>query len=334
MSDLAQPHSVGMTHKQKASPMKERIQKLLARANYGSRRASEQIILEGRVTVNGKRATLGDQADPEVDDVRVDGERLRLNRFKLRYFAFNKPKNVLSTNEAPPGDERPTVRSLLPVDGHYFTIGRLDAESEGLIVMTNDGDIAHKLTHPSFQHTKTYKVTVYGHPSEEALRQWQEGVWIDGKRTAPCLVRVMEKSPQMTTLRVIMTEGRKRQIRQIASQLGYPVNRLVRTHIGQLALGTLARGEWVELTEEDVSAMLMPSPEFKAFKRALRRRRFSRSPQETAAKENAAAPQVAATPQRPKRKLPPRPSSRPQHSGGRNRPDSPKRRSPSKRPGR
>lgn len=248
--------------------MKERIQKILARANYGSRRASEQLIAEGRVTVNGKPATLGDQADPEIDDVRVDGERVRLNRFRLRYFAFNKPKNVLSTNEAPIGDDRPTVRSLLPVEGHFFTIGRLDAESEGLIVMTNDGDIAHKLTHPSFQHTKTYKVTVYGHPTEEALRQWQEGVWLEGKRTAPCYVRVTDKSPQMTTLRIIMTEGRKRQIRETASLLGYPVNRLVRTHIGQLALGTLARGEWVELSEEDVNAMLIPAPEFKEIGRA------------------------------------------------------------------
>lgn len=309
--------------------MKERIQKILARANYGSRRASEAIIEAGRVTVNGKLATLGDQADPETDDVRVDGERIRLNRLKLRYFAFNKPRNVLSTNEAPRGDERATIRSLLPVDGHYFTIGRLDAESEGLIVMTNDGDIAHKLAHPSFQHTKTYKVMVYGHPTDEALRQWQEGVWIEGKRTAICYVRVMEKSPQMTTLRVIMTEGRKRQIRHIASQLGYPVSRLVRTHIGQLALGTLGRGEWLELTEEDVSAMLTPSPDFKAFKRRLRqqRPRMRTAPATTASE--APKPEAHTSEQPAKRKAPTRPNKkRPTAGGGRNRPDSPKTRSP------
>jgi 23S rRNA pseudouridine2605 synthase len=246
--------------------MKERLQKLMARADYGSRRACEQIILDGRVTVNGKIATLGDQADLATDDVRVDGMRLKANAFKPHYYVFNKPINVLSVNKAPVGDDRKTVRELLPIEGHLFVIGRLDAESEGLLVLTNDGEIAHKLAHPSFEHTKTYKVTVYGHPHEDTLQTWENGVWIDGKKTARCYIRVMEKTPKMTTLRIVMIEGRKRQIRRVASQLGYPVNRLVRTHIGQLGLGTLVKGGWYELAEEEVAAMLMPSEEIKFIK--------------------------------------------------------------------
>jgi 23S rRNA pseudouridine2605 synthase len=243
--------------------VKERVQKLMARADYGSRRACEQMIREGRVTINGKTATLGDQADPAVDDVRVDGARLKAAQHKLRYYVLNKPRNVLSVTKPQPGDNRRTVRDMIPVEGHLFVIGRLDAESEGLMVLTNDGELAHKLAHPSFQHTKTYKVTVYGHPTEAELRQWEEGVWLDGKKTARCYVRVLEKTPQMTTLRVVMTEGRKRQIRQVASLLGYNVQRLVRTHIGRLGLGTLAKGAWYELSEEEVAAMLMPAEELK-----------------------------------------------------------------------
>jgi pseudouridine synthase len=260
--------------------MKERLQKLMARADLGSRRACEQMIADGRVTINGRRATLGDQADLAEDDVRVDGTRLKVSQYKPRYFVFNKPKNVLSVNSAPHGDDRPIVRDLIPVEGHLFTIGRLDAESEGLMVLTNDGDIAHKLAHPSFEHTKTYKVTVYGHPTETDLQQWEEGVWVDDKRTARCYVRVLEKTPKMTTLRIVMTEGRKRQIRRVASQLGYPVQRLVRTHIGQLGLGTLVKGGWYELTEEEVAAMLMPAEELRYIKR--RKRTFRpKSTQET-----------------------------------------------------
>jgi pseudouridine synthase len=250
--------------------MKERVQKLMARADIGSRRACEQMILDGRVSINGKPATLGDQADPDTDDVRVDGTRLKLSSYKPRYYVVNKPKNVLSVTIAPKDDERQTIRELVPVEGHLFVIGRLDAESEGMMVLTNDGEIAHKLAHPSFEHTKTYKVTLYGHPTEDVLRQWEEGVWIDGKKTARCYVRVMEKTPKMTTLRIVMIEGRKRQIRRIASQLGYPVNRLVRTHIGQLGLGTLVKGAWYQLTEAEVAAMLMPAEELQFIKRKKR----------------------------------------------------------------
>lgn len=262
--------------------MKERVQKLMARADYGSRRACEQMIRDGRVTINGKTAALGDQADPAVDDVRVDGSRLKVAQYKSRYYVLNKPRNVLSVTKPQPGDDRRTVREMVPVEGHLFVIGRLDAESEGLMVLTNDGELAHKLAHPSFQHTKTYKVTLYGHPKEAELRQWEDGVWLDGKKTARCYVRVLEKTPQMTTLRIVMTEGRKRQIREVASLLGYNVQRLVRTHIGKLGLGTLAKGAWYELSEEEVAAMLMPADELKYIRQ---RRTFRPKPDAAAAPE-------------------------------------------------
>jgi len=248
--------------------MQERVQKLMARANIASRRKSEEIIEEGRVTVNGKVITLGDKADPDKDIITVDGQRLKLKTFEKRYYVFHKPKNVLSTNQATPGDDRQTVRELIPTEGHLFSIGRLDAESEGLMVLTNDGDITHKLSHPSFEHTKTYKVTVYGQPTAETLVQWENGVWLDGQRSAPCFVKVIDDTARETTiLRVIMIEGRKRQIRRVASMLGHPVKRLVRTHIGQLGLGTLRRGMWYRLADEEVQAMLIPADEVKFIRR-------------------------------------------------------------------
>jgi len=253
--------------------MEERLQKIMAKADIGSRRASEKIIEEGRVRVNGKVATLGDKADPEKDDITVDGQRISLKHYERRFIVFNKPMNVLSTNKPEKDDERPTVRSLIPVEGHWFTIGRLDAESEGLMVLTTDGDTTHELSHPSFEHTKTYKVTVYGQPSHATLEEWQDGVWMDGSRTSACYVSIMESNKKVTTLRIVMVEGRKRQIRRIASQLGHPVRRLVRTHIGQLGLGTLKKGAYYELEDEEIEAMKVPAPELKFIKERRRQRR-------------------------------------------------------------
>ena len=251
----------------------ERLQKILAKADYGSRRASEKIIEEGRVTVNGTLATLGDKADPKVDDVRVDGQRVTLRDFEKVYFVFHKPQNVLSTNKAPEGDERETVRSLIPVDGHLFTIGRLDAESEGLIVMTNDGELTNLLAHPRYEHTKTYKVTVYGHVTSDTIETWERGVWLDGSKTSPCYIRVLESGNDTTTLRIIMKEGRKRQIRRIARMMNHPVKYLVRTHIGQLGLGTLKKGSWYQLSEEEVAAMQIPADEIKFIRQRNPRKR-------------------------------------------------------------
>ncbi len=241
----------------------------MAQANLGSRRSCEELIRQGRVRVNGKVIKLGDQADPEMDIIEVDGEKLAFPERKT-YIAFNKPKHVISDDGA--GDDpRRTARSYINFEGHLFTVGRLDADSEGLLVMTNDGELANRLTHPRYRHTKTYKVTVQGLPTQETLAQWQKGVYLvedDGTsyKTAPCSVSIMHGGKE-TILRVVMTEGKKRQIRRVASSLGHPVISLLRTHIGNLALGELRPGEWRELNAKDIRALSTPADELRAIPR-------------------------------------------------------------------
>ncbi|MBZ0290271.1 MAG: rRNA pseudouridine synthase [Anaerolineae bacterium] len=239
----------------------------MAQANLGSRRACEDIIRQGRVRVNGQIIHLGDQADPHTDVIEVDGNKLAFAD-KHIYIAFNKPKQVVSSNVRYPDDDRRTVREMIPVEGHLFTIGRLDADSEGLIILTNDGDLANQLSHPSYHHTKTYKVVVQGLPSEETIQRWQDGIYIQdedtGKefKTRPCYVKIVDGGKE-TTLRIVMTEGKKRQIRRVASIFGHPVKSLVRTHIGTLPLGTLRPGDWRELTAKDIAALKTPADELK-----------------------------------------------------------------------
>jgi 23S rRNA pseudouridine2605 synthase len=250
--------------------VKERVQKLMAQAGIASRRASEEMISQGRVQVNGRIISLGDKADAEKDDIRVDGERLKLSDFQPVYYVLNKPPNVLSAKSNTPGDDRSTVRELVPVEGHLFTIGRLDAESEGLMVLTNDGELTNKLAHPRYEHTKTYKVTVYGQPTEEILEEWQDGVYLEEGKTAPCYVKVLSSDKVTTTLRVVLIEGKKRQIRRVATKLGHPVKKLMRTHIGQLGVGTLRRGEWYRLDDEEVAAMKEPAWELEMIRKRRR----------------------------------------------------------------
>lgn len=273
--------------------MKERVQKLMAQANIGSRRACEELIRQGRVRVNGQTIHLGDQADPLDDRIEVDGTVLKFQNIK-RYFAINKPINVLSSNNtANYDDERTPVRELIPYEGHLFSIGRLDAESDGLMVLTNDGEMANMLTHPRYQHTKTYKVVVYGTPTQGTLDTWEKGVYLEEGLTAPCSIRVQQREADVTVLKIVMIEGKKRQIRRVATQLGHPVKRLTRTHIGKLELGKLKHGEWYELNEEEVKAMTTPASDL-SYIRKLRReqreqrkqdfvRRSKMSPEELAA---------------------------------------------------
>ncbi len=244
--------------------MKERVQKLMAQANIASRRGAEAMIEQGRVRVNGKVIKLGDQADPRVDMIEVDGQKLAFSDAKT-YIAVNKPRNVLSTTDPHEGDTRRTVRDLIPVEGHLFSIGRLDADSEGLMVFTNDGELANQLSHPRYRHTKTYKVVVNGLPSLETLERWQKGITLveeDGTSytTKPCYVKITDGGRE-TTLRIVMTEGKKRQIRRIASLLGHPVISLVRTHLGRLQVGTIRPGEWRELDANDLKLLKMTAPE-------------------------------------------------------------------------
>lgn len=252
---------------------KERVQKIMAQADIGSRRKCEEIIRQGRVRVNGEKIELGTKADPEKDTILVDGEQISLKNFTPLYLVVNKPKGVLSTNKAPQGDSRPTIRELIDVPGHLFTIGRLDADSEGLMILTNDGDITNQVSHPRYEHTKTYKVIVRGRVTRETVEKWESGIWLDNSRTAACSVKILESSKRSTTLRIVMIEGRKRQIRRVADILGHPVIRLVRTHIGQLGLGTLHKGAWYQLDDVEVEAMLTPAEELTEIRRKRRERK-------------------------------------------------------------
>jgi len=250
----------------------QRVQKIMAQADIGSRRKCEEIIRQGRVRVNGNVIELGAKADPGKDRIQVDGETIALS-FEPLYIVFNKPKGVLSTNKAEHGDERPTIRDLVDAPGHLFTIGRLDADSEGLIVLTNDGEAANRIAHPRYEHTKTYKVTVKGKLSRSTVEDWESGIWLDNSRTAACSVSVLQSSKSSTVLRLVMVEGRKRQIKRVATTLGHPVLRLVRTHIGRLGLGTLRKGAWYQLDEREIQAMMTPAAELSAIRKRRRERK-------------------------------------------------------------
>lgn len=233
----------------------ERIQKLLARAGLGSRRACEEIIQSGRVTVNGRIPRLGERADPAADEILVDGLPLKFPETHTTV-ALYKPKHALSTDSPHPGDRRPTARSLISLETRLFPIGRLDAESEGLMLFSDDGELANRLSHPRYQHDKGYRVLVRGRPTEETLRRWRRGVRLEEGKTAPARVTVVESSEKQDTwLRITLQEGRKRQIRRVADLLGHPVQRLIRERIGPIRLGQLKPGEWRPLTEAESRAL-------------------------------------------------------------------------------
>lgn len=234
--------------------MEERLQKLMAQAGIASRREAESIITQGRVSVNGHTAKLGDKADPSTDDIRVDGQRLHIESERL-YVMLNKPMGIVTAVRAQEQEHRRTVRDLVPVKGHLYPVGRLDADSEGLVILTNDGELAQKLTHPRYEHPKVYEVALRGSLSEDALNIWRRGIVLDDGLTKPADVRVLSRDSDVTRLRVTMREGRKRQIRRIATTLGHPVTRLVRTQFDTLSLGALQPGEWRYLTQNEIVAL-------------------------------------------------------------------------------
>ena len=235
--------------------MSERLQKILAQAGYGSRRACEDFIVAGRVRVNGKIAELGQKADSAIDKISVDGKLIAAAE-ALVYIVLNKPRNVLSTVEAESGDGRKTVRNLVDVPDHIYPVGRLDYESEGLVLMTNDGDLTNRLTHPRYGHEKEYKVLLAKRPDLEQINTWRRGVVLeDGYKTAPVDVRIEEMQGKGAWVRVIMKEGRKRQIRETCKQLALPVVRIVRIRIGTLRLGNLRPRQWRYLTMSEVKEL-------------------------------------------------------------------------------
>ncbi len=231
--------------------MEERLQKLMARAGLGSRRENERVISAGRVRVNGRVARLGDKANPLSDLVEVDGRPLALTPGHI-YVKLYKPRGVISSLEDELGQGRPVVRDLVPIRGHIYPVGRLDRQSEGLMLLTNDGQLAHRLTHPRFEHNKVYEAVLEGHIPHKDVEQWRKGVMLDEKITAPATIEVIHQSADESQLRITMREGRKRQIRRIAAAFGHPVQRLLRIKIGPLTLGDLQPGEWRLLTEEEI----------------------------------------------------------------------------------
>ncbi len=229
-------------------PDGERLQKVLARAGLGSRRVCEELIEDERVTVNGEVAVLGRRVDIDADRVEVDGVPLSI-RPGLVYYLLNKPAGVITTAADTHG--RPTVIEMVPSEPRVFPVGRLDADTEGLLILTNDGDLAHRLTHPSFGVEKEYVAEVEGVPSRAALRRLREGVELDDGATAPAQVAAIEDS----VLRLVIHEGRNRQVRRMCEAVGHPVRRLIRTRIAELADRRLPPGEWRELTADEVRGL-------------------------------------------------------------------------------
>ncbi len=225
-----------------------RLQKVLAQAGLGSRRTCDELIERRRVRVNGEVAVLGQRVDPEVYVVEVDGAQIGV-RPGLVHYLLNKPAGVITTAADTHG--RHTVVDLVPSEPRVFPVGRLDAATEGLLLLTNDGDLAHRLTHPSYGVDKEYLVEVAGEPSRGVVRRLREGVELDDGITAPAKVAVLGDR----LLRITIHEGRNRQVRRMCEAVGTPVVRLVRTRIGPLADRTLAPGEWRPLTQDEVRAL-------------------------------------------------------------------------------
>ncbi|HET9703997.1 MAG TPA: pseudouridine synthase [Vicinamibacterales bacterium] len=230
-----------------------RLQKILSAAGVASRRASEQMILEGRVTVNGDTVReLGTKADPQKDIIKVDGRRIK-TVVRNRYIVLYKPKGYVTTRSDPEG--RRTVIDLVGEGDYIYPVGRLDYDSEGLLLLTSDGDLAARLMHPRHEVEKTYEVIVAGMPDVRALEKLKKGVFIEGGRTAPAHVHVgsIVKGARPTTkLTIVIHEGRNRQIRRMCSAVGLPVRELRRVRMGPIGLGRLKPGQWRDLTPDEV----------------------------------------------------------------------------------
>ncbi|WP_228016384.1 pseudouridine synthase [Leptolyngbya ectocarpi] len=237
----------------------EKLQKLLSQWGVASRRRSEQLIAGGHITVNGVKAHIGQRANPAVDDIQIDGQPINPeNRPDKYYVLLNKPRGVVSTCDDPQG--RKTVIDLLPQqlrqDGiRLHPVGRLDTDSTGALLLTNHGQLTQTLTHPRHHITKTYRVRVQGSPTSHCLTQWRDGINLAGRLTAPADVKVLNPKPP-ALLEIVLREGRNRQIRRVAEQLGYPVLSLHRSSIGCIDLGALPLGQCRELMPRELKILL------------------------------------------------------------------------------
>lgn len=226
----------------------ERLQKILARAGVASRRVVEDMIADGRVRVNGEIAELGNRADAETDAIEIDGALVGV-RPDTVWYLLNKPKGVVTTASDPQG--RPVVVDLVPPQPRVFPVGRLDMDTEGLLLLTNDGDVTHRLTHPSYGVEKEYLAHVEGRPSRGALRSLREGVELDDGLTAPAKASTVGDD----VIRLVIHEGRNRQVRRMCDAVGHPVVRLVRVRIGPIADRSLEPGAVRPLTVDEVRTL-------------------------------------------------------------------------------
>lgn len=260
----------------------ERLQKVLAHAGVASRRKCEELILAERVRVNGKIvAELGTKVDPDHDRIEVDGGPVHAE--KKVYVVLHKPKGYLSDVESdldpqagPAARDKPLAVDLVPVRARLYPAGRLDANSEGLLLLTNDGELAHRITHPRFQHEKEYLALVEGEPTEEALRRMREGIWFEGDRLRADSAKVVRHLGELahrqnwgearrgeTWLRIILHEGKKREVRHLCGAVGHPVRRLIRVRIGPIELGALPVGEWRPLDDRELTELRIGNPQRK-----------------------------------------------------------------------
>ncbi len=235
--------------------MTERLQKILSQWGVASRRQAEQMILDGRVCLNGEVVQIGQKANPQQDWIEVDGTRIHpSNRPKPIYLLLHKPAGIVSTCHDPEG--RSTVIDLIApligVDSGVHPVGRLDTASTGALLLTNNGAVTFGLTHPRHAVPKTYQVWVEGFPSSEILEQWRNGVMLEEQLTLPANVRVLDQERNQTLLEVVLREGRNRQIRRVAEQLGHPVRQLHRVSIGSIQLGKLPSGQYRYLGESEI----------------------------------------------------------------------------------
>lgn len=236
----------------------ERLQKIIARAGIASRRAAEKLVSEGRVTVNGKTVTrLGSQADPERDHIKVDGKLLKQESGPRHYFVAFKPRNMITSLEDPEG--RATVADLLRgarIRSRVYPVGRLDWDADGLLFLTDDGELANEVAHPRSHLPKTYRVKVKGVPSPDTLERVRRGVYLErGERTLPCEVTLESSGRETTWLRVTLVEGRQNQLKRMFLRVGHPVRRIRRTAIGPLRLGKLRIGEVREVGPRELAGL-------------------------------------------------------------------------------
>lgn len=227
-----------------------RINKFLASCGIASRRACDEIIAEGRVKINGRVCEQGAEVDEIADSVSVDGKKVQLKK-KFEYYIMNKPKGYITTVKD--DKDRKTVMDLLPKNiGRIFPVGRLDYDTEGLLILTSDGDLANRLTHPRNEVTKTYLVKIEGNISEETVNVLRRGTVIDGVKTKKCNIKIVETAKEYTKLHVVISEGRNRQVRKMFESVGKNVDFLKRIKIGQLSLRGLDRGSVRKLSAQEI----------------------------------------------------------------------------------